>query len=142
MTALLDTCIIVDALIDRAPFGESAKEILRLGAEKRLVLLCSAKTLLDVHYLLKHHLHDETKVRRIILALLKAITVVDVSGSACLSALNHPSGDYEDEVQGECALEAGADYIVTRDHTGFIDSTVPAIEPSQFLDRFRSEDGE
>lgn len=137
MTVLVDTCIVIDALTKREPFFEPAAELLRLGAEKRINLLYSAKSFLDTHYLLKHHLHEESKVRGILSSLLRCLTVVEVMGKDCALALNSPASDYEDAVQYEVALNYGVDGIVTRDKHGFPGFLIPLETPSQTMEKLR-----
>ena len=142
MTVLVDTCIVVDALTKREPFGEPAAELLRLGAEKRINLLFSAKSFLDTHYLLKHYLHEESKVRGILSSLLRCLTIVEVMGKDCALALNSPASDYEDAVQYEVVLNYGADGIVTRDKHDFPGLLIPLLSPAQAIEKLRPIDDE
>ena len=135
MMVLLDTCIIVDALTGRVPFAEDAQTLLRMGAKKDLLLFISAKSFLDIHYLLKHNFHDESRVRDIMASLLNVVTVVDVTGQNCVNALQCISSDYEDAVQSEAALDNGIDYIVTRDKPGFASSLVPSVTPKEIIEK-------
>ena len=133
MTVLVDTCILIDALANRAPFGKEAQELLLRGGERKVTLLISAKSFLDIHYVVKHYLHDEAIVRSKMSALLQAVHLVDTSRSACVSALQSPTGDYEDAVQIETALMEGVDYIVTRDSKDYTKSPVPAKSAEELI---------
>ena len=113
MTVLVDTCIIIDALANRAPFASDAQELLLRGCEKKVLLLVSAKSFLDVHYILKHYLNDESAVRSRLMILLQTLTVTGTSSQSVIAALNSPTTDFEDAVQIETALCEGADYIAT-----------------------------
>ena len=138
MTVLVDTCIIIDALANRAPFSKDAQELLLRGATKTVSLMVSAKSLLDIHYVLKHYLNDESVVRAKMFALLQSVTAVDTSASSAVMALNSPTTDYEDATQIETALIEGVDYIVTRDRPGFSKSPVQAktaLEIISLLDK-------
>lgn len=133
MTALVDTCVIIDALANRVPFCKDAQELILRGAERKISLFVSAKSFLDVHYILKHYLNNEMEVRSRLNDLLQAITVVDTSAPACIAALNSPNSDYEDAVQIETALYEGVDYVVTRDCTGYSISSVPSLNATSIL---------
>lgn len=135
MTALVDTCVIIDALANREPFSQDAQELLLRGSEGSITLLVSTKTFLDIHYLLKHFLHEESLVRAKLVDLLSAVTLVDTRGTSCAIALSSPTTDYEDAVQIETALSEGADCIITRDTSGFSHSLIPAMGAKQFLSR-------
>ena len=45
--------------------------------------------------------------------------------------------DFEDALQSVSAQECGADLIVTRNLADFAKSTVEAVHPTEFLNRFR-----
>jgi len=49
------------------------------------------------------------------------------------NGLGISEGDLEDNLQGLCAAEAGADLIVTRNVKDFKNSPVPALTPADFL---------
>ena len=140
MTALVDTCVIIDALSNRAPFSEAAQELLLRGSERSVSLFVSAKTFLDTHYVLKHYLHDESLVRAKLSDLLSAVEIADTRGSSCAVALTSPTTDYEDAVQIETALSQGIDCIVTRDSSGFSHSPIPAMDARSFLQRMDKGD--
>ena len=142
MTYLVDTCIVIDALASRGTFAEPAQELLRLGAEKRVKLLFSAKSFLDTHYILKHYLHEESKVRAALTSLLRSLSVVEVMGKDCASALSSPFTDYEDAVQYEVALGFGADAIVTRDRGGYSGSLIPVLEASEAISKLKTVEEE
>ena len=44
--------------------------------------------------------------------------------------------DFEDCLQDECAAQNHADYIITRNTGDFSNSNVPAITPSDFLEKY------
>ncbi|GHV13206.1 hypothetical protein FACS189491_07770 [Spirochaetia bacterium] len=54
--------------------------------------------------------------------------------------MNDQFDDIEDCLQMECAVSAGAGYIVTRNTADFKGSPIPAILPEDFLKKF--EEGE
>ena len=45
---------------------------------------------------------------------------------------DHP--DFEDSLQIAVALSWGADVIVTRDKTGFVNSPIKVLSPAEFLE--------
>ena len=140
MRVLVDTCVIIDALAQREPFKESAQEIIRLGAENKHSFFISAKSFLDIHYVLKHYLHDETIVRKSLMDLSEAIEVCDLDETSVLFALNSSRRDYEDSVQIETALQQTADAIVTRNVKYFEDSPIPVLSPSEFIARIKGKE--
>lgn len=60
--------------------------------------------------------------------------VEGVAKSDIMSAFNSEVTDYEDAVQASCAARIKADYIVTRNITDFVKSSIDALLPSQVLE--------
>lgn len=52
------------------------------------------------------------------------------------AARNAEFADFEDSMQNESALSAGADYIITRNKKDFENSTIPAVTAEEFLSLF------
>ncbi|MDR0596072.1 MAG: PIN domain-containing protein [Clostridiales Family XIII bacterium] len=133
MKLLIDTNIVLDALMDRAPWADFAQSILLATAEGKAEGCITASSLTDLHYILRKHLGDSGKTRKALLALLVSVTVLDVSGVDCKKAFELPMDDFEDALLACCAKRHRAEYIVTRDLKGFDGSPVRAIEPDVLL---------
>ena len=65
--------------------------------------------------------------------LVGIIEPIGTSVASLLQSLENPQTDFEDTVQSKCALEWNADTIITRDKSGFTDSAIPVLTPSDFL---------
>jgi predicted nucleic acid-binding protein len=60
--------------------------------------------------------------------------VVGINYEKLVNSLNDTTfDDIEDCLQSECAEEINADYIITRDPEGFINSSVKVVFPEEFL---------
>ena len=70
MTVLFDTCILLDFLLDREPFADDAEQLLLMIALNDIKGFITVKSLMDIHYVLKHVIHDEEKVRSALSILL------------------------------------------------------------------------
>ena len=69
MKALIDTCIIIDALQDRKPFSKDAQQIF-LEIAKRSFLGCiTAKSITDIYYLTHKATHNDEATRQILYKL-------------------------------------------------------------------------
>jgi len=66
MIAVFDTCIVFDYLLDRSPFADDAETLILQVAEGRIDGLITVKSLMNIHYVLKHSLHNEKKTRQVI----------------------------------------------------------------------------
>ena len=65
MIAVFDTCIVLDYLLGRSPFADDAETLILQVAEGRIDGLITVKSLMDIHYVLKHSLHNEKKTRQV-----------------------------------------------------------------------------
>ena len=60
--------------------------------------------------------------------------ISDLNAEKIISAIdNEEFADFEDCLQEECAVEAVADYIVTRNPDDYKKSRVKVIEPDEFI---------
>ncbi|WP_294360970.1 PIN domain-containing protein, partial [uncultured Clostridium sp.] len=61
MKALIDTCIIIDALQERIPFAENAKKIFIASANRHFDGFITAKSIADIYYLIHRYTHSDAK---------------------------------------------------------------------------------
>ena len=118
MRALIDTCVIVDALQNREPFCKDAQDLFLAAASDLFVGCITAKASTDIYYLMHRYTHNE---------------VADTAGIDCRRAIPSPVSDFEDAVMIETAARTEVDCIVTRNIQDFAKSTVPVLTPKDFL---------
>ena len=134
MKALIDTCVIIDALQKREPFFNDAKNLLLLAADADFEGYITAKSAIDVRYIIRRDKHSEIDSRYILNVIYDFLTVIDTTGDDCINALILNNNDYEDAVVVEGAKRSGVDYIVTRNIKDYENLGIPAIEPIEFVD--------
>ena len=134
MKVLIDTCVIIDALQKREPFFNDAKNLLLLAADDDFEGYITAKSAIDVRYIIRRDKHSEIDSRYILNVIYDFLTVIDTTGDDCINALISNNNDYEDAVVVEGAKRSGIDYIVTRNIKDYENLGLPAIEPSEFVD--------
>jgi predicted nucleic acid-binding protein len=133
MRLLVDTNIILDALMAREPWAESAQSVLLAVAEDKSEGFITASTVTDIYYLLHKKIGDKERAKQILLGLFLSITVLDVSGADCEKAFELPMYDYEDALLAHCAKRHKIDYIVTRNPKHFVGSPVKSILPDEVI---------
>ena len=69
MRALIDTCIVIDALQAREPFAEDAQQIFLAVANKRVMGFLTAKSAADIYYITHRHTHNDHETRRVLSTL-------------------------------------------------------------------------
>lgn len=133
MRVIIDTCIIMDALQNREPFAEDAKNIVRAAANKWFTGYITAKSSTDIYYLTHRCTHSDKDTRAILTKLFILFDVADTTGIDARKAISSEVPDYEDAVMIETAIREDADCIVTRNIKDYSKSPVPVYEPAEFL---------
>ena len=136
MKLLIDTNIILDFMLQRDGFYETALQLLTTQSEHSVEMI-SASAVTDIHYTtvkgLKKAGQVKTEAEASMLAqeqlsrLINLVNVVPVDRNVIAHALELEWVDFEDAVQYSVALENGADYIVTRDSRGYALSAIPVV---------------
>lgn len=133
MRALVDTCVIVDALQNREPFAADAQTIMLASANKQFEGFITAKSVTDIYYLTHRLTHSDKDTRNILNRLFILFDVLDTAGMDCRRAIASETADYEDAVMIETALRSGMECIVTRNTKDYTTSPLPVFAPSDFL---------
>ena len=127
MRALIDTCVIVDALQSREPFKKDAEAVFLFDA------YITAKSVTDIYYLTHKITHSDSDTRKILTNLFVLFEPLDTNGLDCRKAVSSEIPDYEDAVMVETAIRSEMDCIVTRNVRDYSKSTVPVYQPPEFL---------
>ena len=118
MKLLVDTNVVLDVLLERAPFaGDSAKVMAAAELGGIEAFLC-ATTVTTIHYLAAKAL-GRTTAEKQIRTLLSIFRVAPVTDAVLLAALHSKARDYEDAVLVEAARAVAAEGIVTRNPSDF-----------------------
>lgn len=132
MKLLLDINVIVDVLTARRPWVEHSAAVLSLLDDARVEGFVAVHTITTIHYLLTEHL-GRKKAAAALLDVLRLVRVVPVDHDMMLKALSLGWKDFEDAVQAVCALQVGADYVVSRNPGDFESFSIPVVSPSDLL---------
>ena len=133
MKLLIDTNIILDALMNRAPWAKAAQDIILAVAEEKAEGCITASSFTDIHYLLRKYLKDKEKTRQALLGLLTVVNVLDVTGADCEKAFDLPMSDYEDALLAYCGKRHKVEAIITRNLKHYEGSPVKAVAPEEVL---------
>ncbi len=134
MKILVDTNVIFDVLCNRPDFVDNSSMIWKYCEVDRLEGYISALSVPNIVYILRKELTPQ-KTQQLIQQIMMIFEVADLKTSDLKNAAEMLSSDYEDAVQMCCASRIKADYIVTRNIRDFKESKVPALKPSELLER-------
>lgn len=130
--ALLDTNVVLDALLDRTPWNIQANAIWQAQLDKQFVAYVTATTLTDIFYISRRYGGLE-KAWRLVHAVLNQLSVVSVGPRELQLATRLAGSDFEDNLQIACAMLMQLDIIVTRNLSGFSVDNVQILTPQQML---------
>ena len=133
MRALVDTCVIMDAIQDREPFAAGAKQVFRAVANNWFTGCITAKSVTDIYYLSHRCTHSDEKARLILSKLFLLFDVVDTAGMDVRRALSSDFPDFEDAVMLETAVREEAGCIITRNLKDYKKSPIPVYTPDEFI---------
>lgn len=132
---LVDTNIVLDVLAKREPHYTASAAIWAMVEHGKLEGVLAAHTVTTLHYLISKHLtHSQTNLT--LTKLLQVFGIAAVDQQVILNALALGWSDFEDAVQMAAALNAGVDYLVTRNPKDFKESPVKVLQPSDLMALF------
>ncbi len=132
MKIMFDTNIILDVLLNRAPFSTDAILLFSQVENGKIKGLIASTTVTTIFYLSSKIL-GKSAAKKAIHALLKLFEVSAINHRVIAEALDLNFSDFEDAVLYQSACHAEAAGIVTRDPKGFKKSTLPIYTPSELL---------
>ena len=134
MKVLIDTDIILDVLYGREPFVEDAVKVFKCCELNQIDGYVSALSIPNIVYVMRKEL-DRKKISQILKMLTGIFSISGLRENDLIKAAGTDIDDYEDAVQATCAARIKADYIATRNLKDYRNSKVPAIKPSELLER-------
>lgn len=134
MKVLIDTNVILDVLCNRSEFVEDSSRVWKYCEVNQIEGYISALSVPNIVYILRKELTPQ-KTQQFIQQILMIFEVINLKSSDLKNAAEMLFSDFEDAVQMCCANRIKADYIVTRNIRDFKESKVPALKPSEFLER-------
>jgi predicted nucleic acid-binding protein len=134
MRVLLDTNLILDVLLNRAPWVTEASAVWQAHDDGRIVAHITATTMSDIFYI-AGRLTDQATARIAVRTCLDMFEVCEVNRHVLEQAETLPGNDFEDNVQIACANMASLDAIVTRNTADFRGATITILTPAELLAR-------
>ncbi len=115
---LLDTNVVLDVVLDRAPHASDAVRLLDAVAHGRAPGFLAGHAVTTVHYVVERE-RDRTTASLAVQDLLSLLAIVELGAAEFQRALAMGLRDFEDAVQAAACLKVGADFLVTRNARDF-----------------------
>ena len=138
MQILIDTNVVIDWLTHREPFHEDAEYIMAECMTGNIEGNFTAHMLPDLFYILRKDFNVKER-KTLLLLLCDYFQIISEDKRIITKVLEDECfDDLEDGLQIRCASEQGLDYIITRNTRDFQTSTIPALLPEEFIERYRA----
>jgi len=134
MRILLDTNVILDAILQRPPWHQEADAILQAAALGRVTCAAATLSLATVFYIARKAV-GTPGARAAVVKCLAAFDILPVGKQTLLDADALSGSDFEDNILIAAAVTCSIDAIVTRNPTDFSHSSIPVWEPTDLLKR-------
>ena len=134
MRVLLDTNILLDALLEREPFVREAEVLFEAIESDRIEGYVTATTLTDIFYIVRKA-KGVAIAKQAVSRILAGMEICTVDRSILETAISSLLPDFEDAVQIACALNENLDAIITRDTQDFADADLQIISAGELLQR-------
>ena len=133
MRLMIDTNIFLDVLLQREPFFESSRSVLRLCEEKKVQGFLSASAVTDIFYIVRKGLQSTEAAYKALGSVLDIVKVLTVTNEDVLNAYMLKAADFEDCLLATCAKSNKCAAIVTRNKKDFLDFGITLLSPEEML---------
>jgi predicted nucleic acid-binding protein len=132
LSALIDLNVILDVFQQREQFYVTSARVLACAEARLFEGWIAAHSVTTLFYLIAKYRSAE-RARVAVSDLMNILSVAAVDGTAIQQALTLPYSGFEDAVQMAAAIQAGVQYLVTRDIRGYRSGPLPVLQPVEFL---------
>lgn len=115
--------------LGKEPFYKAAMDIVLAISNRRCLGVLTAKSVTDVHYILRRSIHNEEEVRKLLRVLFTLFDVEDTFSTDCQLAIDSP----------QTAVRIGTECIVTRNLKDYRLAALPVYSPEKFLEELTKE---
>ena len=132
MKVFIDSDVLIDVFLQRAPFYEESAQLLSLADAGKIKGYTSSLVLCNLYYILRKDLGHRVTLS-VLSEILNILEILDLKKSNIEAALAGSLSDFEDGVQNAIAENAKIDYLVTRNTSDFKKVKTKIMTPKQFL---------
>lgn len=128
----IDTDILLDIFMERRPFYQPASQLLSLVDLKKIKGFTTPLVFANLFYILRKYKSKNTAIKTLN-TLGKILDIAPLGKKSVEMALNSNFNDFEDALQYYSAIQAKANYIVTRNKKDFKSSEIPVLSAEEFI---------
>lgn len=129
----LDTNALLDYYLNRSG-ADAVEKIFILANAKKVSLFASTLTFANFAYVIKRE-HTKDELYTILDEVERRISALPMSKEQLRKAINHPSRDFEDMLQYQCAIAGNCEVIITNNKKDFMDfSKLPLFTAEEYIE--------
>lgn len=128
----VDLNVVLDVLASRQPHFADSSELWRRIETGDVEGLIAAHSMTTLFYLISRH-GGSQQAAAAVRDVFEVFEVAAVDRAVLESAVSMGWSDFEDAVQMAAAVEAGAEYLLTRNPDDFEGGPIPVLQPGEFL---------
>lgn len=136
MRILLDNNVILDSVLQRAPWHTEADAILNAAGQGQLTVATTTLSLATIFYVGRRIVGTDP-ARTAVRDFLVAFEILAIDKQTLLDADALSGNDFEDNILIAAAVSAALDAIVTRNVADFSHSPIPVWTPVELLQRLQ-----
>lgn len=140
MKLLLDTNVLIDYFGRREPYFKDWLTLLVMQDFGDVELWVSAKSFADVFYIARKQI-GSLRLQQMFSASLQFLRICSIGSLDIEEATTAAWDDFEDCLIDIAAKKVKADFIITRDLSGFSKAHIPALSVRQLIELFEKERG-
>ncbi len=133
MKIMFDTNIILDVLLNRTPYADTAIDLFSAAEDKIIQGYLCATTITTIDYLITRA-NDKHFSKKALISLLKIFKIAEVNQNIVQQAIQSNFSDFEDAVLYYSGYYTGIQGIVTRNVKDFKTSELIIFSPIELLD--------
>lgn len=132
MRILFDTNIVLDLLLDRAPFADEAEQLWSAVDEGLIRGAIATFSIPTIHYVVARN-HSPQRATDAVWACITSFDLCATYRENIIAAARMNGPDFEDSLQITAAVTDFLEGIVTRDPRGFAKSPIKIYSPSELI---------
>jgi predicted nucleic acid-binding protein len=134
MRVLVDTNIVLDALLERESFVEDARALLEAIRAGQIQGYVTATTLTNIFYIVRRQTRSLERARQAVSMTLILMQICPVDRDILEAAFAFNMRDFEDAVQLGCAIAENLEAIITRNPQDFAGAALPILSARELLE--------
>jgi predicted nucleic acid-binding protein len=134
----LDTNVLLDLLLNRAPFAEDITQLIESSISSGTRLCVSPISITNMNYIIGK-LENQRKADVQTKKVLELVEIEQVGQTTIHKAAESDFKDFEKAVQNYCAEESGHEIIITRNTKDYKASELSILTPKEYMARLYNE---